>query len=45
MDMTPGVTPVATPQAVEFCQHLALPMQRALHLRSPDTKVASRYVA
>lgn len=33
---TPNVTPVATPEAVEFCQHLALPTQRALQLGSPD---------
>lgn len=36
MDMTPGVTPVATPQAVEFCQHLALPTARAQQLGNPD---------
>lgn len=37
MDTTPGITPVGTPESVEFCQHLALPMQRALQLGSPDS--------
>lgn len=37
METTPGITPVGTPESVEFCQHLALPMQRALQLGSPDS--------
>jgi len=37
MQTTPGFTPVATTEAVEFCQHLTLPTQRALQLGNPDS--------
>ncbi len=36
MDTTPGITPVATGEAVAFCQNLALPTQRNAQLGNPD---------